>query len=362
MKVKTKKSMRVKNYTGRTFAFLIASTLAVNSLMMGSASALSFTNTYVRLDRMRTGTTSSVRVVFTTSASTATEDNIRLNFNGADTTSWTGSTGSVNATQTVATAACATETGTAALPTATSLTAAGATSIVTVSGVSNLTASTAYCFDLTSTTAVTLPTVGEYHPLLTSQTGATVVDNITVALRVVSDDQITVTANVPPAFNFQLDANTTAYTADLTPGTKRQTTARTFTVNTNAKTGWVAWMRNADANGLYSVGVAKNIAPTTPGTAVDVDAAASTEQYVWGVSAITQGTGLGVTSATAVFDATGATNDGTGVDTAYRQVASGNGTTGNAVVTVRSSATISGITPAASDYTDVVQVVGAGQF
>jgi len=352
--------MRVKTYTGRTFAFIIAATLAVNTLFVASGSALSFTNTYVRLDRMRTGVTSSVRVVFTTSAGTATEDNIRLNFNGADTTTWTGSTGSVNAAQTVATAACATETGTTALPG--TLTAAGATSIVTVSGVTNLAASTAYCFDLTSTTAVTLPSVGEYHPELTSRTGATIVDNTTVALRVVTDDQITVTANVPPAFNFQLDANTTTFTAPLSPGTKQQTTARTFTVNTNAKTGWVAWMRNADANGLYSVGVAKNIAPTTPGTAVDVDAAASTEQYVWGVSAITQGTGAGTTTASAVFDATGATNEGTGVDTTYRQVASGNGTTGDAVVTVRSSATIAGTTPAASDYTDVVQVVGAGQF
>ena len=47
-------------------------------------------------------------------------------------------------------------------------------------------------------------------------------------------------------------------------------------------------MRNADANGLFSVGVNKNIAPTTPGTAVDVDIAPSTEQYVWGVTALSQ--------------------------------------------------------------------------
>lgn len=310
---------------------------------------------------MKAGATTSVRVVFTTSSAAATEDSMTLDFNGSDATTWTSS-GAVKATQTIATAACATDTGATALPGTLTVAGNAATGVVTVSGVSNLSASTLYCFDLDTADAVTLPNAGEYHAVLQSKTGATADDQSIVALRVVSDDQITVTANVPPTFNFELDSNTTAFTADLTPGTKRQTTARTFTVNTNAKTGWVAWMRNTDTNGLYSAGVAKNIAPTSPGTAVDVDAAATTEQYVWGVTNLTQGSGAGVTSVPTAYDATGATDDGSGVDNSYRQVASSTGTAANAVVTVKASATISGITPAASDYTDTVQVIGAGQF
>ncbi|HEX8226784.1 MAG TPA: hypothetical protein VF572_02855 [Candidatus Saccharimonadales bacterium] len=352
--------MRGRIHIGQKFALVVALVMATNGLLLGNVSAAGMSNTYVRLDRMKATTASSVRVVFTTSAVTATEDNVKLNFNGADTTSWTTTGGSVAAAnaQSISTATCATETGATALPG--SLTPTVLSGTITVA-ISNLANSTAYCFDMTGSAVVT-PNAGEYHAILTTNNGATEADKAVVALRVVSEDQITVTANVPPTFNFQLDANTTAFTADLTPGTKRRTTPRTFTVNTNAKTGWVAWMRNSDTNGLYSTGVAKNIAPTTPGTAVDVDSAATTEQYVWGVTALSQVGGVGTTSVPAAYDATGVSNDGSGVDNSYRQVASNTGTTDTAVVTLEASATIAGITPAASDYTDVVQVIGAGQF
>ncbi|HEX8182537.1 MAG TPA: hypothetical protein VF575_02955 [Candidatus Saccharimonadales bacterium] len=352
--------MRIQTNIGQKTALLVAFVLGLGLLLPGNISAAGMTNTYVRLDRMKAATQSSVRVVFTTSTATATEDTVKLDFNGTDTTTWTGSSGVVNAAQTVTTATCATETGKTALPG--TLVVSGASPVVTITGVTNLAPSTGYCFDLTSTSAVTLPIAGEYHAVLTTQTGATVDDKAVVALRVVAEDQITVTANVPPTFNFQLDSNTTAFTADLSPGTKRTTTPRTFTVNTNAKTGWVAWIRNADANGLYSTGVAKNIAPTTPGTAVDVDTAASTEQYVWGVTGMSQVAGLGTMAVSTAFDATGGTFEGTGVDNSYRQVASSSGTSDTSVVTLAAAATIAGITPAASDYTDVVQVIGAGQF
>lgn len=350
----------MKQKVTATFTLALAMALFGAVLLPSFAQAGTLTNTYLRLTRMKTASTASVRLVFTVSSTVQTEDNITIDFNGADSTTWTGSSGAVNGTQTVSSASCAAETGATALPG--SLTAAGATSVVTISGVTNLTVSTAYCVDLTSATAVTLPTAGEYHPLIRTKASTTVLDNVTVAVRVVAEDSITVTANVPPTFNFVLDSTTTAFTADLTPGTKRQTTARTLTVNTNATSGWIAWLRNADSNGLYSAGVLKNIAPTTPGTAVNVDTSPSTEQYVWGVSALTQGSGAGTASLVAAYDATGGTNEGSGVDTSYRQIASSTGTAANAIVTLLSSATISGITPAASDYTDIIQVIGAGQF
>ncbi len=350
--------MRSKVIRGRGLTLVVVFTLVLSALAPSMAGAGGLSNTYLRLDRMRAATQTSARLVFTTAPGTATEDNVRIDFTSA----WTTATaaGSVNITQTVSVATCATETGATALPG--TLTAAGSGTVVTISGVTNLAASTAYCVDLNSASAVTLPTAGEYRPVITTQTGGTIVDNATVSVRIVSDDTITVTAKVPPTFSFQLDSNVTAYTSELTPGTKQQTTARTVTVSTNAKTGWVTWLRNADTNGLYSAAVNKNIAPTTPGTAVDVDAAATTEQYVWGVSSLTQTAGVGTLAIAAAYDASGLTNDGSGVDNAYRQVASSNGTADTAVVTLRSSATISNITPASSDYTDIIQVIGAGNF
>ncbi len=349
--------MRCKVDRGRGLALVIVFALVLSALYPSTAGAGGLSNTYLRLDRMRAATQTSARLVFTTAPGTATEDNVRIDFSSA----WSTNSGSVNATQTVSVATCATETGATALP-GTTLSAAGSGTVVTISGVGNLAASTAYCVDLNSASAVTLPTAGEYRPVITTQTGGTIVDNATVSVRIVSDDTITVTAKVPPTFSFQLDSNVTAYTSELTPGTKQQTTARTVTVSTNAKTGWVTWLRNADTNGLYSAAVNKNIAPTTPGTAVDVDAAATTEQYVWGVSSLTQTAGVGTLAISSAYDASGLTNDGSGVDNSYRQVASSNGTADTAVVTLRSSATISNITPASSDYTDIIQVIGAGNF
>jgi hypothetical protein len=195
-----------------------------------------------------------------------------------------------------------------------------------------------------------------------TQNSGTPQDTSKVNIPIVTNDSITVTATVPPSFSFALDANTTAFTADLSPGTKQTTTPRTITVNTNAKSGWVAWLRDSSGNGLYSAGVNYGVAPTTPGTAVNVDTAPNTEQYVWGVTASTQASGVGSTTLVGAYDATGGTNDGSGVDTSYRQIASGSGTALNAVLTLAAAATISPITPAASDYSDTIQVIGAGNF
>lgn len=352
--------MGTKIQRGRRTALVLALLLVVSALAPAMADAGALTNTYVRLNRMKAQTATSFRVVFTTSATVQTEDSVTIDFRAA----WTATTpaGVVNTVQSISSASCAAETGATALPSATTLTAAGSGTVVTISAVSDLAVSTAYCVDLTSSSAVTTPPAGEYYADVKTKAGAADRDTARVALRVVGEDTITVTATVPPTFNFALDANATAFTTELATGAKHSTTARTITVNTNAKTGWVAWLRNSDANGLYSAGVNKNIAPTTPGTAVDVDASLSTEQYVWGVSGITQVAGAGAPAIVAAYDSSGVTNDGSGVDNSYRQVASSNGTSQDAVVTLVSEATVSPITPASSDYTDIIQVIGAGNF
>jgi len=352
--------MGTRNKQGRRLALVLALLLAVNALLPAMAHAGGLTTTRLRLNRMATATNSSIRVVFTTSGSPGTVDTVKLDFG----TAWHAASpaGTVAVSQTVDTSTCAAESGATALPTSGSFTGTGASNqTITVTGVSALSASTAYCFDLTGN-AVLNPAAGSYFITVTTQNGATVDDTARVDVPIVSNDSITVTASVPPTFTFALDSNTTAFTAELSPGTKQTTTPRTVTINTNAKTGWVAWLRNGDSNGLFSPSVNYNIVPTTPGTAVNVDTSPSTEQYVWGVTADTQAAGVGSTTLVAAYDATGGTNEGSGVDNSYRQIASGNGTSQDAVLTLAAAATISPITPAASDYSDTIQVIGAGNF
>ncbi|HSH31282.1 MAG TPA: hypothetical protein VK963_01300 [Candidatus Saccharimonadales bacterium] len=343
--------MRITDQLKKQLATITVLALVIASLSPITANAGSLTETYVRLDRLQTGVATSVRVVLKP-ATVGTEDNITVSF-----PSFT-----VNATQTVSSASCATGAGSQAGATALpgTLTAAGSGTTVTVSGVTDLTVGTRYCFDLTSTSAVTNPAAGQYLPVVTTKAGGSTIDTVTVAVRVITNDQITVTAAVPASFNFVLDSNSTAFTADLDSAAVRSTTGRTVTVNTNAKTGWIAWAKDSDATlGLRSTAATHTIASAAPDSNGTVTA--GTEGYRWGVSAIAQGTGAGSTSAATGYDATGV-NHGSGLDTTLRPIASSTGTAANAVITLTARAAISASTPAASDYTDTITVVGAGNF
>lgn len=345
--------MRNKKVTiAVTGVFVASLAIAAAWLPLHQAEAASLTNTYIRLSRMSTGGAGALRLVFRTAGTGATS--VTINMNGADATSWTGQSGLVNATQSVSSAGCATETGATALPG--SITAAGAGSTITISSVTALAATTTYCVDLTSATAVTNPTgAGEYHPVVTAGS-----DNITTAVRVVTNDQVTVTAVVPPSFNMVLNSNSDAFTANLAAGTVGITTGVTATVNTNAKNGWIAWARDAPGStGLTSAAAAKTIVATTPGTSATL--AAGTEGYTVGITNIAQGSGAGTTTAVSAYDATGAAH-GSGLDDTFRQVASSTGTASSAVITLKSRAAINSLTPAANDYTDTLTIIGAARF
>lgn len=346
------------NKQGRKIALVLALFIAVNAIAPVLVSAGGLSSTRLRLNRMQANTNTSFRLIFTTSSAPGTVNTVKIDFTSA----WATATGAVAATQTVSVASCPAETSTTALPG--TLTAAGASNAVSISGVTALAASTAYCVDLTASNAVTNPNVGSYYMTITTQNGSTVNDTAKVNVPIVSNDTINVTATVPPSFTFALDNNSTSFGAPLAPGTKQTTTARTVTINTNAKSGWIAFLRDASAAtpGLYSPSVNYAVSPTTPGTTRDVDAAPNTEQYVWGVTASTQTAGVGATTLVSAYDATGGVNEGSGVDNSYRQIASGSGTSQNAVLTLVAAATVSPITPAASDYSDNIQVIGAGNF
>ncbi len=344
----------------RSIALVLASLLGTADLLalsLAPVSAATLTNTYIRLNRMAAGQGTSFRLVFKTVGAGATS--VAINFNGADSTTWTGSSGAVNTTQTVSSATCASETGATALPG--SITAAGSGSTVTISSVTALAATTAYCVDLTSATAVTDATAGEYHPTVTAGS-----DSTTVAVRTVSNDQIVVNASVPPTFNFVISgcaSNTDNFTANLSASSVVSTSGCTITVNTNAQNGWIAWAKDSNT-GLNSAAASHTIASTTPGT--NATLSSGTEGYVMGITSITQGSGAGTTTASNAYGngsgGTAGAGQGSGLDSTIRQIISSNGTASSASFVVKESSAISALTPAANDYTDTITVIGAGNF
>lgn len=341
-------------------AFLL---VATNFAFLGSfASASSLTNTYVRLSRIKSGSISNIRLQFkAVSNQTA---NVTIDLNGTDTgtAQWTNAVpgGLVSASQTPTTASCVTDTGDTALPG--TLTAAGSGSVITISGVTATTSGSTYCVDLAS--AVTNPTAGhegEYHPNV-----AIGADSTTTAVRIISNDQVVVNAVVPPSFNFAIGGcatNIDNFVTNLTASNPVLTAGCTLTVNTNAKTGWLAWASDSQT-GLHSTQAAKTITSTTPGT--NATLANGLEGYLFGVTNIVQGSGAGVTSASNAYGngsgGVAGLYQGSGLDATTRVIASSTGTASGAVVTVKSAASISALTPAGNDYTDTLTIIGAGSF
>jgi len=194
-------------------------------------------------------------------------------------------------------------------------------------------------------------------------TGPATIDSASYSLSIVSNDQIVVTATVPPTFSFSLSANADTFTSNLST-TTTSTNGRTATVATNAAAGWVAWVKSANA-GLNSAGTGASIA-----TAGSVDNSptdlASTTGYVLDVDVTTDsGTGTGTVSQAsnygAEYNGTNATSGGT-LSTTFQPIAAANGTTDGDVLTLTERAKISAVQAAANDYTDTLTVVAAGRF
>lgn len=331
------------------------------------ASAAPLTNTYIRLDRMKTGTATTFRVVFRAASSQTAQ--LAVDFNGTDTgtAQWTNATPGGLVTSgavTTSTAQCVTD-GFTALPGVSSATGAGST--ITTSGVTATTATSTYCVDFTTAAAVTTPTVaGEYHPTITH--GA---DTLTVGIRVITNDQIVVTATVPPTFNFVLSGNTDSFTANLSTGSVVSTTGQTVTITTNAASGWIAWVKGTNGSSgaatkgaLRSTSAGNFTIPTTNANALGSAShtlTTNTQDYGLGVTITTDAAGGGTVALDAAYDGT-STKAGVLDPNNYRPIASANGTASGDIIRLTERATIDGAVPAATDYTDTLTVIGAGNF
>ena len=225
---------------------------------------------------------------------------------------------------------------------------------------SDLAAGTLYCFNWTNTAALSISAsanASNSGTITTRAAGATPIDTSSYSTASINDDQIVVSASVPQSFSFALSGNTDSLGTLSTSAVASSATPRTVTINTNAKNGWQVWAKDS-STGLNSALAAKTIASTTPGT--NSTLATNTEGYNTGITSSQVGGSGTVTVATPFVG--GTTGRGGGLDTTLRTLASSNGTADTSVLTITNNASIGALTPAATDYTDTITVVGAGLY
>ncbi len=324
---------------------LLALLLLGNFAFMSKVFATTYTTqTQIAETNMLTSGNSEVALSFKTSASGG-GTSLTLTFNG-----WTGgAAGAVNATQPV-TNGCALFNGMAGanLPGTPAATGNAGTGVITFTGVTALSASTAYCVTLTSATAVTNPTASGVSTVSIVAGN----DNSTVAIDTISNDSYTVSATVAPTFTLSLPSTTDSL-GTLSAGALTTSTGVTATVSTNANSGWFLWAEDTQA-GLHSATESKTINTVTTGSNHTMNGGAiGTEAYA-----------LGVTSANATTnyaDAGGITGGGLSTSTFY-EIATNNAPANSVAVNIKELADIANTTPAANDYSDIITIVGAGSF
>jgi hypothetical protein len=236
------------------------------------------------------------------------------------------------------------------------------TSIV-VSGLTDLTVGTTYAFNIAISgtgIGVTTPAAGTQTDVVsTLVSGGAVLDSSSVASRFISDDQVVITANVPPTFTFVLSGNTDAFTTDLTSGTVSKTLGIGLSVTTNAAKGWTGWIKSANA-ALSSVTTGQSIGTSGAVNATPETCVVATDCYLLSVG-VTSGTGAGSLAADAEYAGNGTTTGGT-FSTLYQPFAGRTGKTSGDVIWFKALATMTATKEAGSDYTDTWTIIGAGNF
>lgn len=316
--------------------------------------------TYIRCGRMRASTNpGSCLVVFTTSSTTFTEGYIEVTLDSE----WVSTTNFSTTASNYTVSTSGLPAGVTAMPgVATADDVTGQTIRFPITALAN---STTYGFFITNggTGLISNPSASTtiVHTVASRDTGDTTTgDTKDVAVPTIADDQIVVTATVAPTFTFVF-ANNAQSLGTLSSGSVSSGGGTGITITTNAANGWFAWAIDSNA-GLTSANASKTIATTGSLDAAPSTISAGTEGYVLDVDLTTDAGGGGTVTIDAEYNGTTTSQGGTLSNTALQPIASSGGTANGDVITLVPRVAISGVTPAASDYTDTITVVGAGRF
>lgn len=353
---------------------------------VAQATTPSFTELLVRLDRMQelTGTGGTV-CAKTPASGVGTEDHVVLQFPNQpvntnfvmDSTAadWQVSTSNLPVDPATATAA-------TAWPGITAPTGPGSFGVRTVTfGSGALSANTFYCFNfgpvnpatpvLTNSSKYDNTAPGEKSLVgyVTTQTAANAdIDQTEYAVDIVANDQITVTAVVPPIFTMDLSGNTDPFQSDLSTSATIYTSGITASITTNAPNGWVAWVQDAN-QGLKSALAGNYTIPTvSAGSPANTALATDTQQYGSYGTVANAPVGSCTPTIDPLYDphvAVTPTTVGT-LSGNFLTFATCTGaapaTADNTQITITEGANINASAPAGSDYTDILTFVGAGNF
>lgn len=345
--------------------------VSCSSLALGSqASAAALTQTSVRLDRLNYSQATAGNVCFKPLLTTA------ITFLAVTVPTNSATDYSVGAPASlVASGVADASLGGIAVPSFTTVTPTVSVKTITWP-VTSFTPTTGqvYCFrfnnGLTTANNNTEITPGSFQ---TQGAGNTPVENGSFSIGLAAPatglgDQITITGGVvPPTFKFTLNGGADAFTTNITLGTVASTAAgRTITIITNAANGYVVWARDSNAGTGASAGLGA-LSSTTAGFKLAGTAAIGTASRLLAINF--QDYGLGVTvggagftgSPNAAYNGAG-TNVGTLDPVNFQPIAASSTATGNDVLTLVERAASSTTTKAASDYTDLIQLTGAGLF
>ena len=242
-----------------------------------------------------------------------------------------------------------------------------ATSVSGVSVVfpgSDLTTNTFYCFNFAGAGGSTVGSPGnDKTGQLKTQGGAPYVDSVNYATSVVTSggEQITVTASVSATMTFTLSGNSQDLGTLSTGTTAQGSPTITETISTNARNGWISWVKSGTDGGsgigaLHSTTANADI--TSPGTFNGTpETLSSSGGYVLDVNA-----GSGSPTINAEYDGTTADQGGHLDQSQFRQIASANTPASSNTVTLVTKARAGATTPAGTDYTDTLTITAAGSF
>lgn len=235
-----------------------------------------------------------------------------------------------------------------------------ATSVDNVSVVfpsTDLSTSTFYCFNFAGASSTVGAAANDQTGQIKTRTSlAVLIDTTNYATSVVSSggELITVTASVSATMSFSLNSNIvtlgTLSTSAVTSGTVTQT------VSTNARNGFVSWIKGTNWNGLYSS--TANAMIFSPGNYPGIADLTVSAQKGYGLDA-QPGTNTPVIAAGYQGSATTVGH----IDSSlFRQVASLTGPQASTTVTLNVRAAITATQSAATDYSDILTVTAAGSF
>ncbi len=226
---------------------------------------------------------------------------------------------------------------------------------------------TLYCFNFAAASTLTTAAAAanSQQASIQTQTSANAVIDLTqIALANATDDTILVTAVVPPSFIFTMSGYADPFASNLDPLAVVNTSGIMVDVVTNAKGGWIAWARSQYA-GLYSATAGYTIPTVGTINGAVSNLTAGNEGYVMDVDLTADAASGCTVNIDNEYDGSTATEGGT-LSTSYQPLAECTGTSpataNHDQFTLTERAAISGATPASSDYTDNITVVGAGNF